>query len=112
VFAPVAINTALNVKVPASTAIKKSVSTINVLENFYVADGRELQLEMVSEPEGGYANFGNVMNPFVGPTKTIHIYSNVFFYLFIIALATGVVVFALSPLLNKWQHSDKEGQSE
>ena len=105
---PVAINSTMNVRVPASTAIKKSVSTINVLENFYLPDGGDLQLEMVETAKSGYSDFGNVMNPFVGPTKTIHIYSQVFYYLFVIALITGVIVLLISPLLNKWQHSDKE----
>ncbi len=103
-FSPVALIESLNFTVQRSTAISTSFNTINVLHNFYIAHGRQLNIEIIEEPENGFASTGSMLNPFVGPTKTIHIYSNVFYYLFLVSLGVGVVVFLISPLLRKWMH--------
>lgn len=106
VFSPTLANNELDVKVQSATTIRKSFNTINVLNNFYVADGQDLGIDIVEDATYGYSLTGNMLNPFVGPTKTIHIYSTVFYYLFILALGVGVVVFLLTPLLKKWMHGE------
>ncbi|MFO8001785.1 MAG: peptide MFS transporter [Marinilabilia sp.] len=106
VFSPRLTNGAIDARVQSATAIRKSFNTINVLGNFYMPDGKEMGIDIVEEPENGYALTGNMLNPFVGPTKTIHVYSTVFFYLFILALGVGVVVFMLTPILKKWMHGE------
>lgn len=104
VFTPVALKESINYQAQRSTAIRTSFNTINVLHNFYIADGKPLGIEIVQEPENGFVSTGSMLNPFVGPTKTIHIYSNVFYYLFLVSLGVGIVVFLISPLLRKWMH--------
>ncbi len=94
------------VKVPVATAIKKSMSTVNVLGNFYTANGNDLQMQVVQQPNSGYADFGKMLNPFVGPSKTIHIYSQVFYYLFLVSIGVGFIVLLLSPILKKWMHGE------
>ncbi len=105
-FAPKLVENDMTVKVQSATVIRKSFNTINVLGAFYIPDGSDLGIDIMDEPENGYALTGNMLNPFVGPTKTLHIYSSVFFYLFILALGVGVVVFLLTPLLKKWMHGE------
>jgi POT family proton-dependent oligopeptide transporter len=106
VFSPVVTNNTIDVKVQSATSLRKSFSTINVLNNFNIPDGRELGIEITKEAKQGYSLTGNMLNPFVGPTKTIHIYSNVFYYLFILAIGVGVVLFMLTPILKKWMHGE------
>ena len=103
-FAPVALKESVNFTVQRSTAIRTSFNTINILHHFYIANGKPLGIEIVEEPANGFVNTGSMLNPFVGPTKTIHIYSNVFYYLFLVSLGVGIVVFLISPLLRKWMH--------
>ena len=96
----------MSVWVPMATVIKKSNSTINVMGNFFIAGGEPLELQVVQAPDSGYAEFGKMLNPFVGPSKTIHIYSKVFYYLFLVAIGVGFIVLLISPLLKKWQHGE------
>lgn len=103
-FVPQSLTASVDFNVQRSTALRTSFNTFNVLHHFYVADGKSLGVEIVEEPAHGYAGTGSMLNPFVGPTKTIHIYSNVFYYLFLISLGVGVVVFLMAPLLKKWMH--------
>ncbi len=103
-FNPVALAIQQDFTVQQSTAIRTSFNTFNVLHNFYLASGENLAIEIIEEPMHGYVNTGSMLNPFVGPTKTIHIYSNVFYYLFLISIAVGVIVFLMAPLLKKWMH--------
>ncbi len=103
-FSPVALKESVNFSVQRSTALRTSFNTINVLHHFYIANGKPLGVEIVEEPVNGFVNTGSMLNPFVGPTKTIHIYSNVFYYLFLVSLGVGIVVFLISPLLRKWMH--------
>ena len=104
VFAPVALEREKTITVQRSTAIRTSFNTVNVLHNFYIPNGKTLAVEIVEEPSHGFVNTGSMLNPFVGPTKTIHIYSNVFYYLFLVSLGVGIIVFLLAPLLRKWMH--------
>ncbi|MFW5890206.1 MAG: hypothetical protein ACOCTO_02305, partial [Marinilabiliaceae bacterium] len=106
VFTPSLVNEEMSVNVQKATVIRKSFNTINVLGAFNIADGSDLGIDIVEEPENGYALTGNMLNPFVGPTKTVHVYSTVFFYLFVLAMGVGVVVFLLTPLLKKWMHGE------
>ncbi|MGM0375308.1 MAG: peptide MFS transporter [Bacteroidota bacterium] len=106
VYTPKLVKNETSVKVQSATVIRKSFNTINVLGYFYQPDGKDLGIDIVEEPRNGYALTGNMLNPFVGPTKTIHVYSTVFFYLFILALGVGVVVFLLTPILKKWMHGE------
>jgi proton-dependent oligopeptide transporter, POT family len=106
VFSPVLLNDQKKVAVRNATTLRKSFNTINVLDNFYVPSGAMPGLEILEEPVSGYAKTGNMLNPFVGPTKTIHIYSTVFYYLFIISIIVGVIVFLLTPVLRKWMHGE------
>lgn len=103
---PLLRTSSMQVKVPQATAIKKSVNTINVMGQFYTPNGDELQLQMVQEPSAGFAEFGKMLHAFVGPTKTIHIYSRVFYYLFLTAMAAGVLILVVSPILKKWMHGE------
>ncbi|MFW6043482.1 MAG: peptide MFS transporter [Marinilabiliaceae bacterium] len=105
-FTPSLVNDEMTVNVQKATVIRKSFNTINVLGAFNIADGSDLGIDIVEEPENGYALTGNMLNPFVGPTKTIHVYSTVFFYLFVLALGVGFVVFLLTPILKKWMHGE------
>src|SRR5690554_5434432 len=103
---PLLRTSSMQVKVPQATAIKKSVNTINVMGQLYTPNGDELQLQMVQEPSAGFAEFGKMLHAFVGPTKTIHIYSRVFYYLFLTAMAAGVLILVVSPILKKWMHGE------
>ena len=103
-FAPALSQPTANFTVQRSTAIRTSFNTFNVLHYFTLANGGALGIEVVDEPTNGYASTGSMLNPFVGPTKTIHIYSNVFYYLFLVSMGVGVVVFLMAPLLKKWMH--------
>jgi POT family proton-dependent oligopeptide transporter len=106
VLQPTLARAEMNVKVPMATAIKKSKSTINVLNNFLMPGGEKVNLQVVKEAKAGYIGFGNVLNTFVGPSKTIHIYSKVFYYLFLVAIGVGFVVLLISPILKKWMHGE------
>ncbi|TVQ14171.1 MAG: peptide MFS transporter [Bacteroidetes bacterium] len=103
-FHPVVINPEQNYTVIRSTALRTSFNTFNVLHNFYMPNGKTLGVEIVEEPQNGFVKTGSMLNPFVGPTKTIHIYSNVFYYLFLISIGVGIFVFLMAPLLKKWMH--------
>jgi POT family proton-dependent oligopeptide transporter len=79
---------------------------INVLDYFVDADGDILDIEIIKKPDvnKATARVQNNLNTFVGPNKTIHIYSHVFGALSLIALITGVLLFLLVPILKKWMH--------
>ncbi len=104
VFSPTVLETTRQFTVQRSTAIRTSFNTFNVLQNFYIPHGGTLGIEILEEAANGYVNTGSMLNPFVGPTKTVHIYSNVFYYLFLISLGVGLLVFMISPLLKRWMH--------
>ncbi len=104
VFTPEPLRSSVEFAVQRSTALRTSFNTFNVLHNFSIAHGQDMGIEIVQEPANGFAHTGSMLNPFVGPSKTIHIYSNVFYYLFLISLGVGIVVFLMTPLLRKWMH--------
>ncbi len=105
-FAPKRVNNEIDVKVQSATTLRKSFNTINVLENFYISDGSELNIDILDDAKNGYSLTGKMLNPFVGATKTIHIYSSVFYYLFVVALGVGFVLLLLTPVLKKWMHGE------
>ncbi len=84
----------------------KSSVEINVLDYVYDLDGDVLSIEIVEKPDfnQGTASVNNGLNSYVGPNKTIHIYSSVFKVIFITAISTALFLLLLVPLLRKWMH--------
>lgn len=106
---PVVIKNRVEYTIPASTAFTKTEFNANVLN--FVADpnGGNLNIEILSKPnlKNALASDSRELNAFVSPRKTIGIYSNVFQMIMYFAFGAAIVLFLLSPLLNKWMHTDK-----
>jgi hypothetical protein len=79
---------------------------VNVLDFAYDPDGDALIVKITQKPDAERATVKtqNNLNTFVGPNKTVHIYTNVFGSLSIIAVAVGVLLLFLVPILKKWMH--------
>jgi POT family proton-dependent oligopeptide transporter len=45
------------------------------------------------------------------PTETVNVYGDVFGKIAISAMASAAICFALAPLLNRWTHTEGQGQS-
>jgi len=103
---PQLVKNRLSVKVWEKPWYTKSVQRINVLNYFYDPDGDELGVNLLTQANfaHGQAKVVNSLNAFVSPGITIHIYMNVFRVLAIIAIAVGVVLLLLVPILKKWMH--------
>jgi len=104
--APVALANNINVRVWEKPWYTNSAYKINVLDYFVDLDGDKLNIEIIEKPnlEKATANVQNNLNTFVGPNKTIHIYSNVFQMLALIAISTSILLLLLVPILKKWMH--------
>jgi len=104
--APVATVKNITAKVWQKPWYTNSAMRINVLDYIKDADGDDLSIEIIEKPDinKATANISNNLNTFVGPNKTIHIYSYVFKMLAIVAIATGFVLMLLVPILKKWMH--------
>ncbi len=104
--APIATVKNITAKVWQKPWYTNSAMRINVLDYIKDADGDDLSIEIVNKPDinKATANIQNNLNTFVGPNKTIHIYSYVFKMLAIVAIATGLILMLLVPLLKKWMH--------
>ncbi len=103
---PVALVKTIKARVWEKPWYTNSSLKINVLDYFVDADGDVLDIEIIKKPDvnKATANVQNNLNTFVGPNKTIHIYSNVFGALSLIALITGGLLILLVPILKKWMH--------
>ncbi len=104
--APISLVKNINVRVWEKPWYTNSALKVNVLDYFVDADGDNLDIEIISKPniDLATANVQNNLNTFVGPNKTIHIYSYVFKMLAIVAIATGILLMLLVPILKKWMH--------
>ena len=115
---PITLQNRVEYTLPASTAFTKTEFSAHVM-NFVAdldgktktADGKDIDfgIKITEKPNlnNALASVSRELNPFVSPRKTIGIYSNVFYYIMIFAFAASIVLFLISPLLNKWMHSDK-----
>ena len=79
---------------------------INVKDFVYDPDGDPLEISILERPDSERATvqIQNNLNTFVGPNKTVHIYTSVFGALAIIAIAVGLLLLGLVPILKKWMH--------
>ena len=101
---PVALTDIIDYYMPKKTAFASTEGLVNILDYVKDADGDNLKVEVVDKGKIGLAKKGNTLNSFVDATKTIHIYTKVFW---IIAICTVVVfLFALviTPLIKKWMN--------
>ena len=55
----------------------------------------------------GVTHHGDEAGTIPPPIETVHVYGDVFGQIAIAAIASSVLLFALSPLLNKWMHKDE-----
>lgn len=104
--APIALASNINVRIWEKPWYTNSAYKVNVLDYFVDLDGDKLDIKVIEKPDldKATANVQNNLNTFVGPNKTIHIYSNVFQMLAIIAISTGLFLILLVPILKKWMH--------
>ncbi|MBN1252367.1 MAG: MFS transporter [Bacteroidales bacterium] len=103
---PLAMVKNISAKVWQKPWYTNSAMKINVLDYIQDADGDNLDIEIIENPDikKATANVQSNLNTFVGPNKTIHIYSAVFKMLAITAIATALLLLMLVPILKKWMH--------
>lgn len=104
--APVARVASVNALAWQKPWYTRSELKLNVLDYVYDQDGDDLSIELTKKPDKDRATvkIANNLNTFVGPNKTVYIYTNVFKSISLIALSVGLFLLLLVPILKKWMH--------
>ena len=104
--APVARVTSVNAHAWEKPWYTRSELKVNALDFAYDPDGDDLSFVITKKPDSKRATLkvARNLNTFVGPNKTVYIYTNVFQSISIIALSVGFLLLLLVPILKKWMH--------
>jgi len=104
--APVARVSTVNATAWQKPWYTRSELKLNVLDYVYDQDGDDLNIVLTEKPDKDRATVkkANNLNTFVGPNKTVYIYTNVFKSISLIALSVGLFLLLLVPILKKWMH--------